>query len=134
MHENPKPPEMNENHNPEEKDGNGMDRIVVYLTSRDEDVARELVFPYVLNSKLRKWWEDITLVIWGPSQLTLCKTDNLQEYLATIREAGVRLEACKACSDNYGISDQLTKLGIEVKYMGVLTTEYIKSGRKILTF
>ena len=107
---------------------------MVYWTSRDADVAKELVFPYVLNSKLRGWWEDVTLVVWGPSQKTLCESKELQEYLETIREAGVKLEACKACSDNYGISDQLTELGIEVKYMGLLTTQYIKSGRKVLTF
>jgi hypothetical protein len=108
--------------------------IVVYWTSRDEEVARELVFPYVLNSKLRKWWEEVTLVIWGPSQKTLCENESLQEYIDSIREAGIKLEACKACSDNYGISDQLTAMGIEVKYMGLLTTQYIKAGKHILTF
>ena len=110
------------------------DSIVVYWTSRDEDVARELVFPYVLNSKLRKWWEDVTLVIWGPSQKTLCENESLQEHLELIREAGVKLEACKACSDNYGISDRLSEMGVEVKYMGLLTTQYLKAGKKILTF
>jgi len=110
------------------------DSIVVYWTSRDADVARELVFPYVLNSKLRKWWQDVTLVIWGPSQLTLCEVEDLQEYLATIKEAGVKIEACKACSDNYVVSSKLSKMGVEVKYMGLLTTQYIKAGKKILTF
>lgn len=110
------------------------DSIVIYWTSRDEDVARELVFPYVLNSMLRKWWDEVTLVIWGPSQKTLCENEGLQEYLRPIKEAGVKLEACKACSDNYGISNQLSEMGIEVKYMGMLTTQYIKAGKKILTF
>ncbi|MBW1613892.1 MAG: hypothetical protein JRJ57_07955 [Deltaproteobacteria bacterium] len=41
--------------------------IVVIWTSRDRDVAIEVVFPYTLNSKLREWWKDTTLVVWGPS-------------------------------------------------------------------
>jgi len=112
------------------------EKLVVYWTSRDPDVARELVFPYVLNSILRKWWEDVTLVIWGPSQKALCDEENehLRDFLKPIHEAGVKLEACKACSDNYGLSDQLSEMGVEVKYMGKLTTQYLKAGKKILTF
>jgi len=114
--------------------GNEGNSIVVYWTSRDADVARELVFPYVLNSKLRGWWGDVTLVVWGPSQLTLCETEDLREHIELIVESNVKVEACKACSDHYGVSRKLADLGIEVKYMGILTTEYLKSGRKILTF
>ncbi len=31
---------------------------------------------------------------------------------------GVRFEACKACADMYGVSDELSALGVDVKYMG----------------
>jgi hypothetical protein len=50
-----------------------------------------------------------------------------------MKAAGLVLEACKACSDQYGISPILEKLGIEVKYMGQPLTEYIKSGLPILS-
>ena len=123
--------DQNAQKSPGEEENNS---IVVYWTSRDADVARELVFPYVLNSKLRGWWGDVTLVVWGPSQLTLCETEDLREHIELIVESKVKVEACKACSDHYGVSRKLAELGIEVKYMGVLTTEYLKSGRKILTF
>jgi len=108
--------------------------LVVLWSSRDADVARELVFPDVLNSKLRGWWDDVILIVWGPSQITLCEQEELQDYLAKIIEAGVRVEACLACSDNYGLSDGLSGLGIDVKYMGAVTTEYLKAGKKVLTF
>jgi hypothetical protein len=40
---------------------------------------------------------------------------------------GVVIEACKACSDSYGVSDQLSALGIDVKYMGTPLTEMLQS-------
>jgi len=33
-------------------------------------------------------------------------------------DAGVKIQACKACADLYGVSPALSDLGIEVKYMG----------------
>lgn len=35
---------------------------------------------------------------------------------------GVVVETCKACSDSYGVSEALTALGIDVKYMGISLT------------
>jgi hypothetical protein len=44
-----------------------------------------------------------------------------------MKEAGVALFACKACADIYGVSDKLSSLGINVKYMGVPLTQYLKN-------
>ena len=41
----------------------------------------------------------------------------LTEELEKLRREGVILEACKACSDSYGVSEKLEDLGIEVKYL-----------------
>jgi len=108
--------------------------IVVIWTSRDRDVALEVVFPYTLNSKLREWWKDITLVVWGPSTKLLSHDIELQEYIKKIKESGVTIEACKACADHYGLSGKIAELGINVRYMGEATTEYIKEGRSIITY
>ena len=51
-----------------------------------------------------------------------------------MREQGIVLEACKACSDMYGVSEDLEELGVDVKWMGVPLTEYIKGNYKVLTF
>ena len=42
------------------------------------------------------------------------------------------LEACKACTDMYGVSADLEALGIAVKYMGVPLSEYLKEDRAVL--
>jgi hypothetical protein len=110
-----------------------QDKLVVLWTSGDREVALKMVFMYTLNSKKFGWWEDITLVVWGPSAKLLAEDKELQDYIKKIKEAGVVFKAFKGCADLYGFSKKLEDLGIIVKYMGELTN-YIKEGRNILTF
>jgi hypothetical protein len=112
------------------------DKLVVLWTSDDRDVALKMVFMYTYNASTSRfgWWDDITLVVWGPSAKLLAEDKELQDYITKMKEAGITLEACKACADMYEVSDKLTELGIDVKYMGDVTTNYIKEGRHVLTF
>ena len=110
-----------------------QDRLVVVWTSGDREVALKMVFMYTFNSRKFGWWDDITLVVWGPSAKLLSEDQELQDYIKRLAEAGVTLKACKGCADMYGVSETLESLGIEVKYMGELTN-YIKEGRHVLTF
>jgi len=109
------------------------DKLVVLWTSGDREVALKMVFMYTYNAKARGWWEDITLVVWGPSAKLLTEDKELQEYLAKIMEAGVTVKACKGCSDQYGVSEELEELGITVLYIGKELTDYMKEGREMLT-
>ncbi len=112
------------------------DKLVVVWTSGDRDVALKMVFMYTYNASTARfgWWQDITLVVWGPSSKLLSVDKELQEYLTKMKEAGITLEACKACADMYEVSDELTELGVDVKYMGDVLTGYIREGRHVLTF
>ena len=104
------------------------DELVVLWTSGDREVALKMAFMYTLNARRFKWgWKNVTLVVWGPSSKLLSADTELQEYLSRIRDAGVKLLACKKCSDMYGVSDNLRRLGIEVKYMGKPLTEYLRN-------
>ena len=93
--------------------------LAVVWTSGDRDVALKMVFMYTLNAKRRGWANEVELIVWGPSSKLVSHDVELQEEIAAMRDAGVVLKACKACSDSYGVSDKLQELGIEVKYMGV---------------
>jgi hypothetical protein len=114
-----------------EKPGN--EKLVIIWSSADRDVALQMVFMYTSNSKKFGWWDDITMVVWGPSAKLLAEDEALQIHMKNIVDAGVVVKACKLCSDSYGVSYKLEKLGIIVKYMRQLT-DYIKEGRHILTF
>jgi hypothetical protein len=89
---------------------------------------------YTLNAKRNNWWNDMRLIVWGPSSKLLSVDKELQDEIKKMKEADVILEACKACTDRYGVSENLEKIGIDVKYMGVPLTTYLKEGRKVVTF
>lgn len=109
------------------------EKLVVLWTSGDREVALKMVFMYTYNAQANAWWDDITLVVWGPSAKLLSEDKELQDYMSRIMDAGVTVKACKGCSDQYGVSDKLEELGITVLYIGKELTDYLKEGRKIMT-
>ena len=58
----------------------------------------------------------------------------IQKAITAMKNDGVILQACMACSNMYGVTDDLKKLGMDVRGMGVPLTGYLKSNKKILTF
>jgi hypothetical protein len=109
-------------------------RLAVVWSSGDPEVAHRVCFMYTDNARKQKWFDEVTLIVWGPSARLLAGDKDLQAKLKTMMEDGVKVQACLACADSYGVTDQLRKLGIEVKYMGKPLTDLIKGGWKILTF
>ena len=109
-------------------------RLAVLWTSGDREVALKVAFMYTLNAKSRNWFDEVRLVVWGPSAKLLSADAELQREVAKMKEAGVELVACKACADSYGVSDELESLGVEVKYMGVPLSDMLKQDWKVVTF
>ena len=105
-----------------------QEKLVVMWTSGDREVALKMVFMYTYNAKKYEWWDDITLLIWGPSAKLLTEDEELQEYVKKMKDDGIKLLACKGCADSYGISDKLEALGVTVRYTGVDLTNFIKEG------
>ena len=119
---------MSKKEREKEKKSSKPDELVVLWTSGDREVALKMVFMYTLNSKRFDWgWKNVTLVVWGPSAKLLAADTELQEHVSRVKEAGVKLLACKRCSDMYEVSEDLERLGIEVKYMGEPLTEYLRN-------
>ncbi|UCH13026.1 MAG: DsrE family protein [Bacteroidales bacterium] len=111
----------------------GNEKLVILWTSGDRDVALKMVFMYTYNAKKYKWWDDLTLLVWGPSAKLLSEDKELQDYIVKLIESGVAVEACKGCADMYGVSGKLEELGVNVYYTGKVLTDYIKEGRNILS-
>jgi hypothetical protein len=108
-------------------------KLAVLWTSQDKEVAQKMVFMYAKNSKLRDWWGQVRLIIWGPSAKLLAADGELQEELEELKLAGVALQACKACADQYGVSERLAELGVEVIFMGLPLTNYLKGDWVVLS-
>lgn len=98
--------------------GDEPTRLAVVWTSGDADVAHKMVFMYVYNAQKRGWYDQTLLIVWGPSSRLLAGDKDLQAKVKEMIAEGVKIQACKACSDLYGVSTVLADLGIEVKYMG----------------
>lgn len=111
-----------------------MDKLKVLWTSGDKEVATHMVHMYTLNAKIHGWWEDIELIVWGPSSKLLGSDEDLQLTIKSMIKQGIVVNACKACADNYDVTEKLESLGITVKYMGSPLTDYIKSDAKLITF
>ncbi len=112
----------------------GAGRLAVVWSSGDPEVADRVCFMYTHNAKKQKWFEEVTLIVWGPSARLLAADKDLQAKVKTMIDDGVTVQACQACADSYGVTESLRKLGIEVKYMGKPLSDLIKDGWKILTF
>lgn len=110
------------------------DKLVVLWTSGDPEVAEKVCFMYTHNARLQGWFDEVTLIIWGPSSRLLSENQKLQGMVKAMMEDGVKVEACISCANMYGVAQALRDLGIDVKGMGVPLTDYLKSDAKILTF
>ncbi len=110
------------------------DNLTVVWTSGDIEVAKKMVFMYVFNAKKHEWFDNVNFIIWGPSSKLLSENEILQEKVKRFIETGIKVEACKACSDEYGVSNKLKDLGIDVKYMGKPLSDYLKNDMKVITF
>lgn len=106
--------------------------LFVLWTSGDRDVALSMVFMYTFNAKAKGWWEDVCLIVWGPSAKLLAQDEELQDHIRQMIEIGIDVVACKACADIYGVAESLEGLGIEVKGMGHPLSQLLKAGKKVL--
>ena len=109
-------------------------KLLVVWTSGDKEVAMKMVFMYTLNAKKQGWFDEVRFLIWGPSSRLLAGDKELQEYLAKMKDTGVELQACIACANMYGVTEDLRKFGVDVKGMGRPLTDMLKSGWTTVTF
>jgi hypothetical protein len=114
--------------------GNNTDKIAVLWVSGDRDVAEKSCLMYTHASKLNGWFDEVVLIIWGSSSRLLAEDKGLREIVRTMKMDGVILEACIACSDMLGVTEELQELGVDVKGMGVPLTKYLKEGYHVLTY
>ena len=109
-------------------------QLCVVWSSGDPGVAKNVCFMYTLNAKKRGWFDVVHLVVWGPSAKLLVENKELQKEVKAMQEAGVVVEACVTCANNYGVAEDLKALDIDVKPMGVPLSDRLTGPWKVLTF
>ncbi len=108
-------------------------KLAVLWASGDPEVAEKMCFMYTYNAKKQGWFDEVVLIVWGPSAKLLSENKMLQDYIKKMQEAGIKMEACITCANMYGIVEPLQKMGIDVKGMGVPLSNYLKNGWKTLS-
>lgn len=110
------------------------DTLVVVWTSDDPYVAERMVLMYAHAAKTQQWFNQVTIIIWGPSAKLVSENLKIQKKLKSMQDDGIEIKACIACASAYNVVDELKKQGFEVKGMGKPLTEYLKSDAHVLTF
>jgi hypothetical protein len=113
---------------------NEKEKLAVLWVSGDRDVAEKSCLMYTHAAKRNGWFDEVVLIVWGSSSRLLADDKALQEKVKAMIADGVILEACIACSNMLGVTEELKELGIDVKGMGVPLTEYLKTGYHVLTY
>lgn len=107
---------------------------MVVWTTDNKEAIHNMIFLYTLNAKLKGWFDEVTLLVWGASQRILVEDTDIQSKIKEMSDAGVHVKACQKCSENLDIKETLQSCGVEVFYTGVLLSDWLKSGKPILTF
>lgn len=111
-----------------------MNKLNIIWSTDNKEVFFNLVAMYSLNGIKEKWWDNIRLIIWGPSAKLVAMDSQVKTEIKELLFTGVDVIACKECADNYQVSPQLENLGIEVFFTGELLTNIIKKDEKLITF
>ena len=110
-------------------------KLLIVWSSGEKEVAKKLILLYGSVMLPRSYWDEATIMIWGPSAKLLANDNELQKQLKTVQDTGVKFNACVVCSDDYGVSDKLKNLGIELIHTGEMLTEALQSDDiKVITF
>ena len=107
--------------------------LYILWTNGDPVTAEKMVFMYGINSLLKKWWEKVTLIIWGAPTKLAAESPEIQKKIKKAQDAGVHVTACKACADQLGATEALEKMNVEVIYWGVPLTKILKDDETLLT-
>jgi hypothetical protein len=116
------------------KTNTASDTLVVLWSSGDPDVAEKACLMYAHAAKRNSWFKEVILIVWGPSEKILAENALLKDKVSAMKKDGVIVEACVACSNMYGVTNDLKVCEVDVKGMGVPLTRYLKRGYKIISF
>ena len=107
--------------------------LYILWTNADVHTSQFMVMMYAKNSMLHKWWEGVTVIIWGATAKLTAENAVIQEEIKLAQLAGVKFTACVACARQLGVVAELEAQGIEVKPWGQPLTELLKGNEKLIT-
>ena len=111
-----------------------MDKLLIVWSTAEIEVVKKMVLLYSSVILPRGYWDKAHLMIWGPSAKLLAENIELQELLGKVKKTGVELSCCVVCSDEYGVTEKLASMDIDMIHTGELLTHALKEDWKVITF
>lgn len=108
-------------------------KLNILWTSNNVDTARLMVFMHAINAIQKKWWDEVTIIIWGSSAKLVAENSSIQEEIKRAQTSGVKVSACIACATELNVVDILQDLDLEVISWGKPLTEITQNGDFLLS-
>ena len=103
------------------------DKVLIIISTPDAGKAQTGAM-YALNSLKYGWMENVKVILFGPAQDLILENEKFRDLIQEYQEIEENVVACKFISDRDEKSEELDKLGIQVKYVGEIISNYIKDG------
>ncbi len=110
-----------------------MEKVNILWANPHPDLAQTMVFMYGINAKNQGWFDEVNIIIWGPTAKLVAEDEVVQDEIKKALKTGVQVFACSSCASMYGVTGTLQKCGIEVKGMGTPLTQILKNNEKLIT-
>ena len=111
-----------------------MNKLLIVWSTAEIEVVKKMILLYGSVILPRGYWDEAHIMIWGPSAKLLAENKELQKRVAEVRDTGVIFSCCVVCSDDYGVTQKLASLGIDMIHTGEMLTSSLQNDWKVITF
>ena len=111
-----------------------MNKLLIVWSTSEIEVAKKMILLYGSVILPRGYWDEAHIMIWGPSAKVLAENVALQVLVKQVQKTGVKFSCCVVCSDDYGVTEKLASLGIDMTHTGERLTESLQNDWKVITF
>jgi len=102
-------------------------KVVVIISSHDVGKARTGMM-YAVNAVKHSWLSEVKLIFFGPAEERLLEDAEMQAYLKEYQSLCEPAVACKFLADRDGSDEKIAALGVEIRYVGKMISDYIVDG------
>ena len=111
----------------------GERHLHILWTNSNPVTSENMVLMYATNAMLNRWWDKVTVVLWGDVQRMALEDEAVSLKIMLAKQAGVRFSACISCSRNLGLTEKLQEAGIETVRWGERISLLMQNGKHILS-
>jgi hypothetical protein len=115
------------------KTGIASDTLVKLGSGGNYSVAEKDCLISDHAAKKFNWFKMVILTVGDPSEKPCAENVVLKYKVASMQKDGVIVKTCIACSNMYGVTDELKVCEVDVKGLGVSLTRYLRRGYRILS-